>query len=560
MAVHQSVPVRDELPGFGRRTFLIGAGALLAAGLAGSGGAAAQPGLPRRPNILIVITDQERQPMHWPENWARDNLPNRRRLADTGLTFTRSFCNAAMCSPSRSTLFTGLYPAQHGVVSTLTEGGTVSPTEPVLPVDGQNMAKMLLSAGYDVHYRGKWHMSKGADGGEPTSEDIARYGFSGWEPPEAGQDTAPANFGGGCADRDRKIAADAASFLRSRTTQDPNPFALIVSFANPHDILAYPKTWNEVEGTCANYADDGPEIFDQGIDLPPTIDEDLLRNFKPTAQAELLLALAGGLGPLRGSDAAAQYVNLYAYMHKVVDEHIGTVLDALESVSGMRERTVVFRISDHGEMGLSHGGLRQKAFNAYEETLNVPLVVSNPVMFPAPARTDALASLIDVMPTLATMAQVPDRGAWTFKGVDLSPVISDAAARPASTSTTVQDTILFTFDDENAANPNGQTIVKQPNHIRAVRQDRWKYAMYFDPAGVALPQFELYDLHTDPLEMRNRANPLDLANFDPVQVATMHALLVEVMSRTGTTPAGMPSVPMPEVPLPTGAASGSAGN
>lgn len=560
MAVHQSVPVRDELPGFGRRTFLIGAGALLAAGLAGSGGAAAQPGLPRRPNILIVITDQERQPMHWPENWARDNLPNRRRLADTGLTFTRSFCNAAMCSPSRSTLFTGLYPAQHGVVSTLTEGGTVSPTEPVLPVDGQNMAKMLLSAGYDVHYRGKWHMSKGADGGEPTSEDIARYGFSGWEPPEAGQDTAPANFGGGCADRDRKIAADAASFLRSRTTQDPNPFALIVSFANPHDILAYPKTWNEVEGTCANYADDGPEIFDQGIDLPPTIDEDLLRNFKPTAQAELLLALAGGLGPLRGSDAAAQYVNLYAYMHKVVDEHIGTVLDALESVSGMRERTVVFRISDHGEMGLSHGGLRQKAFNAYEETLNVPLVVSNPVMFPAPARTDALASLIDVMPTLATMAQVPDRGAWTFKGVDLSPVISDAAARPASTSTTVQDTILFTFDDENAANPNGQTIVKQPNHIRAVRQDRWKYAMYFDPAGVALPQFELYDLHTDPLEMRNRANPLDLANFDPVQVATMHALLVEVMSRTGTTPAGMPSVPMPEVPLPTGVATGSAGN
>lgn len=560
MAVHQSVPVRDELPGFGRRTFLIGAGALLAAGLAGSGGAAAQPGLPRRPNILIVITDRERQPMHWPENWARDNLPNRRRLADTGLTFTRSFCNAAMCSPSRSTLFTGLYPAQHGVVSTLTEGGTVSPTEPVLPVDGQNMAKMLLSAGYDVHYRGKWHMSKGADGGEPTSEDIARYGFSGWEPPEAGQDTAPANFGGGCADRDRKIAADAASFLRSRTTQDPNPFALIVSFANPHDILAYPKTWNEVEGTCANYADDGPEIFDQGIDLPPTIDEDLLRNFKPTAQAELLLALAGGLGPLRGSDAAAQYVNLYAYMHKVVDEHIGTVLDALESVSGMRERTVVFRISDHGEMGLSHGGLRQKAFNAYEETLNVPLVVSNPVMFPAPARTDALASLIDVMPTLATMAQVPDRGAWTFKGVDLSPVISDAAARPAGASTTVQDTILFTFDDENAANPNGQTIVKQPNHIRAVRQHRWKYAMYFDPAGVALPQFELYDLHTDPLEMRNRANPLDLANFDPVQVATMHALLVEVMSRTGTTPAGMPSVPMPEVPLPTGVATGSAGN
>lgn len=490
--------------------------------------------------------------MHWPADWARNNLPNRQRLVDTGLTFTRSFCNAAMCSPSRSTLFTGLYPAQHGVVSTLTEGGTLSPTEPVLPVDGQNMAKMLLSAGYDVHYRGKWHMSKGADGGDPTPEDIARYGFAGWEPPEAGQDTAPENFGGGCADRDRKIATDAAEFLRSRSTSDANPFALIVSFANPHDILSYPKTWNQVDGDCNNYGAVAAEAFDQGIELPPNMDESLLLNFKPTAQAELRLLLAGALGPLVGPEAARQYVNLYAYMHKVVDEHIGTVLDALESVSGLREQTVVFRVADHGEMGLSHGGLRQKAFNAYEETLNVPLVVSNPRMFPQAATTDALASLIDVMPTLATLAGVPDRSAWTFKGVDLSPVIDDASAHPGGPSAHVQDSVLFTFDDENVAAANGQTIVKQPNHIRAVRQDRWKYAMYFDPSGRERPQFELYDLHNDPLEMTNRANPLDLANFDRAQVDAMHAVLVDVMARTGTTPAVSISPPVLPFPIPTG--------
>ena len=58
------------------------------------------------------------------------------------------------------------------------------------------------------------------------------------------------------------------------------------------------------------------------------------------------------------------------------------------------------RCADHGEMGLSHGGLRQKMFNVYEETINVPLVVSNPVLFPRRRETDALASLVDVLPTL----------------------------------------------------------------------------------------------------------------------------------------------------------------
>ena len=62
-----------------------------------------------------MMTDQERFPQYWPAGWADANLPNRKRLADVGLTFTHAFCNTAMCSPSRTTLFTGLYPTQHGV-------------------------------------------------------------------------------------------------------------------------------------------------------------------------------------------------------------------------------------------------------------------------------------------------------------------------------------------------------------------------------------------------------------------------------------------------------------
>ncbi|GAB2661435.1 sulfatase-like hydrolase/transferase [Prescottella soli] len=531
---------------FSRRTFLGGAGALLVAGMAGATthatasprpARAGQPGeLPHRPNIVVVITDQERLPMFWPGGWPEQNLPNRKRLADTGLSFDNAFCNAAMCSPSRSTFFTGLYPAQHGVTATLTEGSTVSPTEPTLPLDIQNMARLLDSAGYNVHYRGKWHMSKGADGGDPSSAEVAAYGFQGWIPPEGGQDTNPDHFGGGCADLDGRYASEAVGFLRGLDPNDDRPFALIVSFVNPHDVLAYPQTWDAINGTCDNYGSDAPGIFEQGIDLPPTYDESLALNFKPTAQIQSQVLLAAGLGPLPGQESARNYVNFYAYMHRVVDEHIGAVLDALESRPGMRDSTVVIRMSDHGEMGMSHGGLRQKVFNAYEETLRVPMVISNPVMFPQPVHTGALASLIDVMPTLAALAHVPDRSAWDFKGVDLMPIVTDAAANPSAPSAEVQDVVHFTYDDQNCATPDGQNIVTQPNHMRTIRDHRWKYSAYFDPAGVTPPQYEMYDLQTDPLELHNRADPLNIGYFDPVQAARMHATLFEVMNRCGTTP------------------------
>ncbi|MFC9790518.1 sulfatase-like hydrolase/transferase [Rhodococcus sp. NPDC127528] len=533
-----------------RRTFLGGAGALLAAGMvagvvAESGAAQSKPApravagkLPARPNMLILITDQERPPMYWPPGWSERNLPNRQRIADHGLSFDNAFCSAAMCSPSRSTFFTGLYPAQHGVVATLTTGGTVSPTEPVLSTATQNMARVLAAAGYDVQFRGKWHMSKGADGGDASTEDVAEYGFKGWQPPEAGQDTNPANFGGGCANRDQKIADEAVEFLNSVDPHSDTPFALVVSMANPHDLLAYPQTWNAVEGDCDNYGSAAPGCFEQGIDLPPTIDESLLTNFKPTAQVQSQVLLAAGLGPLLGPQSAHNYVNFYGYLQKVVDRHIGSVLDALEAKPGLVDKTVIVRFSDHGEMGLSHGGLRQKIFNAYEETLRVPLVISNPVMFPQPVRTGALASLIDVLPTLATLAGVAGRGAWNFLGTDLTPVIDDAVANPASPTATVQDNVLFTYDDQNCATPDGQFIVTQPNHLRCIREGRYKYVMYFDPARIAPSQYELYDLQADPQELHNLADPANIGHYRPDLQAQMHGKLYAKMAATGTTPPG----------------------
>ena len=79
------------------------------------------------------------------------------------------------------------------------------------------MGQMLHSAGYDVQYRGKWHLSKGPDGGDSTAQQMASYGFDGWEPPEAAQDTLPEHYGGGCANRDTPYAQQAADWLMNPT-------------------------------------------------------------------------------------------------------------------------------------------------------------------------------------------------------------------------------------------------------------------------------------------------------------------------------------------------------
>ena len=74
------------------------------------------------PNLLLLITDQQRQTRHWPDDpaWRAELMPNDTELARTGISFENHFSNAAMCSPSRASVFTGRYPAEHGVELTLT--------------------------------------------------------------------------------------------------------------------------------------------------------------------------------------------------------------------------------------------------------------------------------------------------------------------------------------------------------------------------------------------------------------------------------------------------------
>jgi choline-sulfatase len=129
--------------------------------------------LSEQPDIIMIITDQQRATQHFPADWEKENLHSLTFLKENGFSFDRAFCNTCMCSPSRATLFTGLFPAQHNVTQTLTFGGPYSPAEVVLDNMTPNLARMLIDTGYDVQYRGKWHLSKGEGENGLTASDVA---------------------------------------------------------------------------------------------------------------------------------------------------------------------------------------------------------------------------------------------------------------------------------------------------------------------------------------------------------------------------------------------------
>jgi len=450
--------------------------------------------LGNRPDFLIIITDQERATQHFPKNWEENHLSTMTALKSDGISFERAFCNTCMCSPSRSTLLTSNYPAQHHVTQTLTTGGSMSTAEQTLSNSYPNIARVLSPLGYDCQWRGKWHVSKGQDKGDPygnvTAEDIALFGFKGWVGPDSGEDAHPENFGGGFANHDAMYIKQSIEYLESvklrREAGDTTPFCLVISLVNPHDVLGYP---NQVQ-----YGYNEDEYTQREVSLPETWNEDLLENKKPMSQFQTNIAADGLLGVLKDKDMKLDYINFYAYLLEKIDKQIGTVVDCLKG-SNLYDKTVVIRTSDHGEMGLAHGGMRQKAFVAYEEALRVPLVISNPILFKEPVKTTKLATLADILPTMCDIVDTvyPD----DIRGVSLLPIIEF--------DTDVQNEILFTFDDTKSGSNSLASSVKAANRIRCVRTENWKYTSYFDALNEYAREEELYNLEIDPNEYTNLA-------------------------------------------------------
>lgn len=431
-----------------------------------------------RPNMVLIVTDQERAPPPYENDdlaaFRSEHLHGYRELGcvadDDGasdakadarcLQFNRHYTSSTACTPSRANLFTGQYSSVHGVRSTDGVGKTASGPEILpLPLDVPTMGHYFEAAGYETRYVGKWHLSHENLSKEQTKplgtgirdrkaereyldrDGLGKYGFHGWVGPEP-HGPAKGNTGKW---RDPQFVEQALEWIEERNAtaaaadgdSGRKPFLLVLSIVNPHDICLW-AVWKSIfrfevtDGTVPR------------IPEPPTFREDLSTKPSPQAQwreyAELFFSSPVG--------AEEEYRQFYYYLHKLADRQVAAVLRALKDTP-FWDDTIVVRTSDHGEMLGAHG-LRQKWYAAYDELLRVPLVVSSPLFGRGLGRKefDFPTSSVDVLPTMLSLAGL-DREklrenlasthaeAHPLVGRDLTPILLHRNGEEAAIPTAV---------------------------------------------------------------------------------------------------------------------------
>ncbi len=371
--------------------------------------------MPSRPNILFVFSDQQ----HWQAAGFEDpffSTPHLDRLAAGAAVFDHAFCTTPQCSPSRSSLLTGLYPSKTGVLGNVESAGGQ-------PLRMPTVGAMLREAGYETAYFGKWHLGK-----DPA-------GTAGWD--------VEHNVLGPEALDDPAVTERALDFLASRGT-GTKPFALFLSYNNPHDVY-------EIQRVAA------PSGQPRGI-LSEAWRRETFAG-KPAAQ-ERFMTEDQGRFIAGGTEAHWEaYHAFYREKVRLYDAEVGRVLDALRG-HALEGGTLVVATSDHGDMDTRHRLVFKGPF-LYEHLIRVPLIVRVPEPFGggAPRRISDLVCLTDLVPTLLDFAGRPG---FACDGFSLRPVLTGARAAPG------RDFVI------------GQYYGKQRwvNPIRMIRTRAFKYNVY----------------------------------------------------------------------------------
>jgi arylsulfatase len=437
-----------------------------------------------RPNILWICTDQQRYDTIGGLGNPAIRTPHIDRLMAEGVTFTRTYSQSPICTPSRASFLTGLYPSTLHV----NRNGNA-----FFPAPERLISRLLAGEGYDCGLAGKLHLSAANERVEERCDDGYRFFRWSHHPmPEPYWPTPDHAYQQWLADRG--VRWDEAYGARQEGGLAPQDEYRPGIAAEHHQT-----TWCAEEAIAfMRERRDGPWLMSVNpFDPHPPLDPpaEYLRRMDRSAmplplwrEAERESQLAFGAIAHQTKipaspdeyDARGMVAAYYAEI-ELIDDQVGRMLAALEA-TGQRENTIVIYCSDHGEM-LGDHGLRLKGCRFYEGAVHVPLIVSWPGRVREGLRSDALVELTDLVPTLNDLVGRPNPE--DLHGRSLAPILT-GAADPARH----REFVRCEYHDALAQ--------PEASHANMLFDGRFKISVYHGhEVG------ELYDLQEDPEEFHN---------------------------------------------------------
>ena len=455
----------------------------------------------RRPNIVFMMSDDHAYQAISAYGHGLNKTPHIDALASDGMLFKRAFVTNSLCGPSRAVFLTGKHSHRNGFRQ---NGDRFDGSQ-------QTVVKLLRQAGYQTAVVGKWHLSS-----DPEGFDYWNIvpGQGDYYNPRFRENGVPVAMNGYITNVTMGLALQ---WLENRDKD--KPFLLICNQKAPHrNWMPEAKYYNLFDSTVfplpGNFFDDyatrgraaRAQEMEVVSDMHPAYD--LKLEFEiPMEERE---GLAGGwhqiynrlrpdekrvwqaaygpsieafrANPPTGMDLAVwkyqRYMRDYLRCVQSVDDNVGRLMDYLR-MKGLDSNTIVVYTSDQGFFLGEHGWYDKRFM--YEESFRTPLIVRWPGVTKGAMQTNSMVQNLDMAQTLLEMAGLPSPR--DMQGKSMVPVLKGDIRGD------LHDALYYHFYE------NGEHNVAK--HL-GIRTDRYKLIYFYE-----LGEWELYDLVTDPSEMRN---------------------------------------------------------
>ena len=480
-----------------RRNFLQMAGLSAAAG-ALAGCATKEARADDRPNVLFILTDDQRADCLGCAGHPHLKTPNLDLLADEGAHFTNMFVTTSLCSPSRASFLSGLYAHAHGVSNNFTD----------YPAGMTSWPMRLREEGYETAYIGKWHMGEASDEKRP--------GFDFWVSHSGQGDYFDTEFNVNGTRKVLKgyythvVTDQAIAYLKG---PHEKPWCLILGHKAPHTPFTpepkYEHLFDDVEvkyPDSAFHLEGKPEWIKERIDTWHGIYGPIygFRKDFPDTRPE-------------GVKDFARFVRSYWATIKSVDDSVGRLYEALKETGQLDDTLIVFA-GDNG-MFLGEHGMTDKR-SMHEESIRVPMVARYPKLIRPGTKVAEQVLNIDLAPSVLDICRA--RPLEKVHGQSWKPLL-------AGTADGWRNAWYYEYNYE-------KQFPYTPN-VRGVRTDQWKY-MEYPPGGPDARAYkaELYNLQDDPGELKNL---IDDPQYKDV-VEDLKQELSRLKEETGAVPDRMP--------------------